>query len=143
MAHRQKVSSLSLFYRYCIGRCSPKLAQLVPLPFSQGRSTLYFDKLHDFFVTIPRCYKDVYVSILFPCTAKLWNSLSIEWFPLTYDLNDFNSRINKYLLTVGSFKRDFLYVLILSGFLLVTSRLAVAVQPCMEWIPIKEIDKNI
>ena len=34
LAHRQNVASLSLFYRYYLGRCSSKLAQLVPLPFS-------------------------------------------------------------------------------------------------------------
>ena len=56
-----------------------------------------------FFVTIPRFYKDVYVNSFFPCTAKLWNSLPIECFPLTCDLSDFKSRINRHLLTVGSF----------------------------------------
>ena len=50
------VESLSIFYRYYFGSCSSKLAQLVPLPYSQGRSTRYSDKLHDFSVTIPRCY---------------------------------------------------------------------------------------
>ena len=39
----------------------------------------------------------------FPRTARSWNSLSIKWFPLTYDLNDFKSRINKHLLLVVSF----------------------------------------
>ena len=39
----------------------------------------------------------------FPRTAKLWNSLPIEYFLLTYDLSDFKSRINRHLLTVGSF----------------------------------------
>ena len=79
------------------------LAQLVPLPYSQGRSTRYSDRLHDFSVTIPRCYKDVYVDSFSPRTARLWNSLPIECFPLTYDLSGFKSRINRYLLTVGSF----------------------------------------
>ena len=59
LAHRQNVTSLSLFYRYYFGRCSSELAQLVLLPFSRGRSTRYFDRLHDFSVTILRCYKDV------------------------------------------------------------------------------------
>ena len=49
LAHRRNVASLSLFYRYYFGRCSSELAQLVPLPFSQGRSTGYSDRLHDFF----------------------------------------------------------------------------------------------
>ena len=36
-------------------------------------------------------------------TARFWNSLPIEWFPLTYDLNGFKFRINRHLSTVGSF----------------------------------------
>ena len=96
LAHRQNVASLSLFYRYYFGRCSSELAELVPLLY-------YSDRLHDFSVTIPRCYKDVYVNSFFPRTARLWNSLPIECFPLTYDLSGFKSRINRYLLTVGSF----------------------------------------
>ena len=55
LALGRNVVSLSLFYRYYFGRCSSKLAQLVPLPFSRGRSTRYSDRLHDFSVTIPRC----------------------------------------------------------------------------------------
>ena len=96
LAHCWNVSSLSLFYKYYFGRCSSELAQLVPLPFSQGRSTCYSDRLHDFPVTIPRCYKDDYVNNFFPRTVRLWNSLPIECFPLTYDLNYFKSRINRH-----------------------------------------------
>ena len=72
LAHRRNVASLSLFYRYYFGRCSSELAQLVPLPFSGGRSTRYSDRLHDFSFTIPRCYKDVNVNNFFPHTARLW-----------------------------------------------------------------------
>ena len=78
LAHRRNVASLSLFYRYYFGRCSSELAQLIPLPFSRGRSTRYSDRLHDFSVSIPRCYKDFYVNSFCPRTARLWNSLSIE-----------------------------------------------------------------
>ena len=56
-----------------------------------------------FFVTIARCYKDVYVNSFFPPTARLWNSLPIECFSLTNDLHGFNSRINRHLINVGSF----------------------------------------
>ena len=59
LAHRRNVASLSLFYRYYFGRCSSELTQLVPLPFSCGRSTHYSYRLYDFSVTIPICYKDV------------------------------------------------------------------------------------
>ena len=103
LAHCQNVASLSLFYRYYFGRCSSELAQLVPLPYSRGRPTRYSDRLHDFSVTILRCYKDVYVNSFFPRTARLWNSLPIKCFFLIYDLSDFKSRINRYLLTAGSF----------------------------------------
>ena len=102
LAHRRNVVSLSLFYRYQFGRCSSELAELVPLPYSGGRSTRYSDRLHDFSVTTPRCYKDVYVNSFFSCTARLWNFLPTECFPLTYDLSGFKFRINRHLLTLGS-----------------------------------------
>ena len=111
LAHCRNVAGLSLFCRYYFGRCSSELAQLVSLLYSRGRSTHYSDRLHDFSVTILRCYKDVYVNSFFPRTARLWNSLPIECFPLTCDLSGFKSRINRYLLTVGSFLTDFLYAL--------------------------------
>ena len=34
----------------------------------------------------------VYGNSFFPRTARLWNSLPIEFFPLTYDLNGFKSK---------------------------------------------------
>ena len=100
LAHRENVASLGLYYRYYFGRCSSELSQLVLLPYSRGRSTHYFDRLHDFSLTIPRSYKDVHANSFFPRTAKLWNSLPTECFPLTYNLNGFRSRINRHLLTV-------------------------------------------
>ena len=80
LAHHRNVASLSLFYRYYFGRCSSKLAELVPLPYSGGRSTRYSDRLHDFSVTISRCYKDVYVNSFFLHRARLSNSLPINVF---------------------------------------------------------------
>ena len=65
LAHCQNVTSLSLFYRCLFGRCSSELAQLALLLFPQGRSTPYSDRLHDFSVTIPRCYKDVMSKVSF------------------------------------------------------------------------------
>ena len=102
LAHRRNVARLSLFYRYYFGRCSSELALLVPLPFSWGRATCDSARLYDFSVTIPRCYKDVYVNSFFPHTARLWNPLPIECFPLTYD-RSLKCRINRHLLTLGFF----------------------------------------
>ena len=103
LSYHQNVSSLSLYYRYYFGRCSSELAPLAPLSYFQGRSTHYSDRLHDFSVPIPKCYKDVYVNNFFPHIARLWNYLPMECFPLTYDLSGFKSRINRHLLTAGSF----------------------------------------
>ena len=103
LTHRRNTASLSLFYRYYFGRCSSELGQLVSLPYSRERSIRYSDRLHDFSVTILRCYKDVYANSFFTCTARLWYSLPIECFPLNFDLSGFKSRINMHLLTVGSF----------------------------------------
>ena len=117
--HHWNVASLSLFYRYYFGKCSSELAELVPLPFSRSWCTRYSDRLHDFPVTIHRCYKvmstvlcqHVCVNSFFPRTARLWNSLPIEWFSLTYNLIGFRSRINRHLLTAVSFQTDFQYAL--------------------------------
>ena len=97
LAHRLNVASLSLFCRYYFGKCLSELAQLVPLPYFRGRSTPYSDRLHNFSVTVPKCYKDVYVNNFFPRTAGLRNSLFIKCFPLTYDLNGFNLETPFYL----------------------------------------------
>ena len=103
MVPRQNVASLSLFCSYYFGRRSAELVELVPFPYSRGKATRCSNRLHDFFVTIPRSYKDVYVNSFFPPTARFWNSLPIECFPLTYDLSGCKSRINRLLLTVGSY----------------------------------------
>ena len=52
----QNVASLSLFYSYYFGRCLSELAELIPLPYSWGRTTCCSDRLHDFSVIIPRYY---------------------------------------------------------------------------------------
>ena len=119
LAYRRNLVSLSPFYRYYFGKCSSELAELVPLPFSRSWCTRYSDRLHDFPVTIHRCYKvmstvlcqHVCVNSFFPRTARLWNSLPIEWFSLTYNLIGFRSRINRHLLTAVSFQTDFQYAL--------------------------------
>ena len=74
LAYHPNMASLSLFYRYHFGRCSSELAQLAPHCFSRGRSTRYSDRLHDFSVTIPRCYKNVMSTVSF--LAQLDSGLS-------------------------------------------------------------------
>ena len=81
LIHRRNVARLSLFYTYYFSRCSSELDEIVPLSYSRGTSARYSDKLHDISVTIPS---------FFPCTARLWYSLSTECFPFCYDLHGFN-----------------------------------------------------
>ena len=54
LAQRENVAHLSVYYRYNFGRCSSKLAELVPFPHSCERCTCYFNTLHDFSVSISR-----------------------------------------------------------------------------------------
>ena len=118
---------------YYFDRCSSELAKLVLLHHSCGRSTRYSNRLHGFSVTMSRYYKDVYVHSLFSRAAGLWNSLPTKWFPLTYDLNGFMSRVNRHLFSLGSFYLAFLYPFQFFPLLfLVTPCLVVAVQPLRE-----------
>ena len=71
LAHLQNVASLSLFYRYYFDRCLSEVDELVPLPTSRYGSSRYSNRLHDFSVTIPGCWKDVYVNSFFPRTVTL------------------------------------------------------------------------
>ena len=48
LTHCENVVNQSLFYWYYFCRYSFELAQLVPLPYSRGRSPGYFDRLHGF-----------------------------------------------------------------------------------------------
>ena len=62
-----------------------------------------------------------------PRTVRLWNSLHIECFPLTYDLSGFKPRINRHLLTLCSVCFN-LFVLLF----FLTPCLVVAIQPCLK-----------
>ena len=134
LGNLRNITTLSHFYRYYFGRCSSDLAELVPPPYSWERSTFYSDRLHDFSITIPRCHSDDYVNSSFPGTDRLWNVLPIECLPLTYDLNSFKSRINRYLLTVDFSK----YI----SWMLQSFSASFFVIPCLvmavECIPIKK-----
>ena len=93
-----------------------------------GRSTRYSNRLNDFSVTIPSCSKNVYVNSFFPVTARLWNSLLAQCFPLNFQLNGFKCRIDTFSiwLFLNSFPISFSYF---SSF---SCNSVVAVQHCME-----------
>ena len=78
-------ANLSFLNSYYFGRCSPELAELVPPPCYCVRSTCYSDRYHDFLVTIPSYYKDIY------CAARLWNFFPLEFCSLCHHLNGLKS----------------------------------------------------
>ena len=98
LSHRRAVSALSLFYRYYHGQCSKELAACVPIPVTFSRSTRLCSASHPYQVVIPRCRTETFAATFFPRTAKLWNSLPLSVFPLTYNLTLFKHRISKFLL---------------------------------------------
>ena len=130
LGQRQNVTRLSLFYRYYFVECS---SELVPLPQSRCRFTHYSDRLHDFSVTIPKCYRDVCVKIFFPRTVRLWSSLPAKCFPLTCDLNGIKSRVKRHFFLRALFNQ-FSYIMFILFFLLFL------VTPCLvvERNPIKK-----
>ena len=52
LAHCRNVASLNIFHMYYFHKYPFYLAQLVPLPYFRGRSTCYFNRLHDFSVIL-------------------------------------------------------------------------------------------
>lgn len=94
LAHCNDAISLNLIYRYYFGKCSTKFAELVLLHLSCFRSVRYADRRHDFVISI--LSEEPYPNSIFPCTAKLWNSLPIYCFPLTFNLNFFKTNVNGY-----------------------------------------------
>ena len=70
IANHRNIGGLSFLFMYYFSRCSSELAELVPLPYSDGSSTRYSNSLNDFSATNSRCYEDIYNSFS-PSTAKL------------------------------------------------------------------------
>ena len=121
---------------YYFGIYPSKLAELVPLPYSHGRSCRYSNRMHDFSV-IPRCYKDVYVNSIFSHIASLWNSLPATSFPLIYDPNVFMSTVNRHIfgLFLNNFLKSFsFFSSSYPGNFIFCSGCSVF----MEWIPVKK-----
>ncbi|XP_065672225.1 uncharacterized protein LOC136090045 [Hydra vulgaris] len=95
LSHRCNVASLSLFYKYYNGHYSKELASLVPSTKIHYRVNRHSNKCHPFSVTVPKCSKNSYSSSFFPRTSVLCNSLPSSCFPDLYNLQSFNSSVNR------------------------------------------------
>ena len=127
-------NTASILYRCYFGRCSSGLVKLVSHPYYHGRSTYYIDELHDFTVTVSRCFRDVNVNTFFPHTARLWNDFQQNGFPWLMISVD---------LTLDLIVTFYLWVCFLINLLTEFSSLTFFVVPCLvkaflacaEWTP--------
>ena len=83
-------------------------------------------------IAVPRLYKDVYVNTFFLRTARLWNSLSVECFSSTYDLNGSSLESTNFNLLVLSNQFSLFAFNLNVSFFVVTSCLALVIQLFME-----------
>ena len=79
---------------------SYELANLVPLPYNSDRCRRYFNRLHEFFVTIRAFYKDVYANRFFPWTSRIL-LFEIHYYELCH--NGLKYRVSRNLLSFGLF----------------------------------------
>jgi hypothetical protein len=99
LGHRRAVGSLSLFYRYYFGLCSSELQEIIPRPIIYRKTTRKATNLNPYLVSIDRCRTSSHATSFIPRTAVLWNKLPLDVFPLSRNLQQFKSRINRLELT--------------------------------------------
>ena len=100
LSQRRDVASLALLYRYFHGECSEELQAMVPPVKVFPRNTRLASSVktnHRYFLDIPFINRQFHAASFFPRTAQLWNELPFSCFPVSYNLNLFKSRINRYL----------------------------------------------
>ena len=96
---RRDVASLSLFYRYYFGRCSPALSDCVPQPKVFSRSTRAASSSSMFQVESERSRTVSRSRSFFVRTSQMWNRLPQSVFPERYDVSSFKRRVNRLLKT--------------------------------------------
>lgn len=96
---RRDVASLSLFYRYYFGRCSPELSSCVPHQKVLSRATRAASSSTMFHVQSERSRTVSRSRSFFVRTSQLWNQLPESVFPQQYDIGSFKRRVNRFLMT--------------------------------------------
>ena len=96
LEHRRNVAFVSLFYRYYNGRNSREIRGLKPDNHIFLRSTHTSRRSHPFLIVFP-VNRTVHYreNSFFARTARLWNNLHAEVFPVGYDINKFKSSVHK------------------------------------------------
>ena len=95
LSHRHLVGDLSTFYRSFYGHCSQEISVFFPVPLRHVRTTRSSTHSHPFQVSLPIPQTPVHKSSFIPRTCNLWNVLLSSYFPESYNLPSFKSKINK------------------------------------------------
>ena len=103
LSHRRLVGDLSIFYRYLHGHCSQEIREIIPVPLRCVRTTRSSTHSHPFQVSLPNPRTLSHKSSIIPRTCNLWNVLPSSYFPESYNLPYFKSKISKlYLISLSS-----------------------------------------
>ena len=95
LSHRRLVGDLSIFYRCFHGHCSQEITEIIPVPLRHVRTTRSSTHLHPFQVSLPILRTLTHKSSFIPRTCNLWKILPFSYFPESYNLPSFKSKINK------------------------------------------------
>ena len=94
---RRDIGALSLFYRYCRGKCSRELSTRVPPPLRRPRSTRGAVSAHEFCVDVSNSRLVHCGASFFPATSVLWNSLPSSVFPTQFNFPHFKACVCAHL----------------------------------------------
>ena len=133
LSHCRNKTSPILFSRYYFGRCLSELTQLFYFLILEGGLLVI---LMDCMIFLLPFLDVIRVSLLaVSFFAQLdWSFLPRKCFVLTYNLNGFNSRINRLSIYRFFLNRSPVCFNLFVLLFLITSRLVVSVQPFMGWI---------
>ena len=93
--NRRLVGDLSNFYRYFPEHCSQEIRGIIPVLLRCVRTTRSSTHSQPFQFSLPNqrtlCHKSSFI----PRTCNLWNGLPTSFFPESYSLPSFKSKIRK------------------------------------------------
>ena len=103
LSHCRLFGDLSIFYRYLHGQRSQEIREIIPVPLRCVRTTSSSTHSYAFQVSLSNPRTLSHKSSIIPRTCNLWNVLPSSYFPESYNLTYFKSKINKlYLISLSS-----------------------------------------
>ena len=90
--------------------------------------------MHNYSFIIPRYYNDLSFNSCFPCTTRLWISLSAECSSLTYDLNGLNFRANRQFCFLEYFRNSFHIAFLTFDYSSPCNAMLFSEYPSLHWV---------